>query len=113
MDEAQLRNNLGRAIATLRRARSLTQEKFAEVVGVSTEWVSQLERGVGLPSLDGLARLAEALGTDAPSLLASALDTERRATVDELVAEVANLDDEAVAVVTATARALRAMRRGS
>lgn len=112
MDEAQLRNNLGRTIATHRRARGLTQEKLAEVVGVSTEWVSQLERGVGLPSLDGLARLAEALGTDAPALLTAALDTQRRQSVDELVAEVVNLDDEAVGVVTATARALRAMHGG-
>ncbi len=110
MDEAQLRNNLGRTIAAHRRARGLTQEKLAEVVGVSPEWVSQLERGVGLPSLDGLARLAEALGTEAPALLAAGLEARRRASVDELVAEVANLDDEAVAVVTATAKALRAMR---
>jgi transcriptional regulator with XRE-family HTH domain len=107
MDEAQLRNQLGRTIAVHRRGRGLTQEQLAEAVGVSTEWVSQLERGVGLPSLDGLLRLAEALGTDAPAMLAAALGTRRREAVDELVAEVATMADDAVEVLVIAAKALR------
>jgi transcriptional regulator with XRE-family HTH domain len=107
MDEAQVRTQLGRAIAGRRKVRGLTQEQLAEAVGVSSEWVSQLERGVGAPSLEGLVRLAEALATDAPALLAAALDPKRREVVDELVAELAALDDPAVEVLAATARALR------
>ncbi len=74
---------------------------------MSTEWISQLERGIGTPSLEALVRLAAALDTDAPALLAAALDTSRRAKVDELVAEVGTLDDAAVDFLVVSARALR------
>lgn len=108
MDEARLRTQLGRAIAVRRKARSLTQEQLAEAVGMSTVWMGQLERGQGLPTLDGLVRLADALGTDAPALLATALDTNRRERVDELVAEVTPMDDAAVDFLITAAKALRA-----
>ena len=108
MDDDQLRKQLGRAIRTRRKARSLTREQLAEAVDVSTEWVSQLERGLGTPSLEALVRLAAALGTDAPALLATALDSNRREPVDELVAEVSTMDDAAVDFLVAAAKALRA-----
>ena len=40
-----LQRKLGRRIAELRRERKLTQEKLAEAVGCSVEFVSLVERG--------------------------------------------------------------------
>ena len=107
MDEGQLRTQLGRAIAARRKARGLTQEQLAEAAGFSVVWTGQLERGEGLPALDGLLRLAEALGTDAPSLLTAALEPRRRECYDELVAELPGMDPDAVEVLTIAARALK------
>ena len=107
MDEAHLRRQLGRAIRAHRDARGLTQEQLAEAVGMSTEWMSQLERGIGTPSIESLVRLAGALGTDAPGLLAAGLATGRRPIVDELIAEVVGMDEGAIEVVLIAARAVR------
>ena len=70
-------------------------------------WTGQLERGEGLPTLDGLVRLAEALGTDAAALLAIATGARRRECDDELAAELPDMDPDAVEVLTLTARALK------
>lgn len=107
MDEVRLRAQLGRVIAAHRKARGLTQETLADAVGVSAVWIGQLARGQGLPSLEGLLRLGQALGTDAPTLLDSALDERRREADDELLAELADLDPSAVSVLVSMARVLR------
>jgi transcriptional regulator with XRE-family HTH domain len=56
-----LQRKLGRRIGELRRSRKLTQEKLAEAVGCSVEFISLVERGVNAPSVAGLADFAKAL----------------------------------------------------
>lgn len=61
---------LGRAVRNLRVARGLTQERLAEASGLHPRYVSDIETGrrnVGMINLD---RLATALGTDLPTLMA-------------------------------------------
>ena len=50
-------------IRTCRQARGLSQEKVAELVGVSRQAVTKWERGQSAPSTDNLFRLAEIFGT--------------------------------------------------
>lgn len=107
MDEDQLRIQLGRAIKARRKALDLSQEQLAEAAGFSTVWTGQLERGDGLPTLDGLVRIADALGTDAASLLAIATGPRRREVDEELVAELPDMDPDAVEVLVIAARALK------
>lgn len=57
-----LQRKLGRRIASLRRARTLTQEQLAESVGCSVEFISLVERGVNAPSVARLEAFAKALG---------------------------------------------------
>ncbi len=52
----------GRKLGPLRVAANLTIEELAEKAGVSTGLVSQLERGIGNPSFNTMAKLAYALG---------------------------------------------------
>lgn len=59
---------LGGAIRAHRKAKGLTQEQLAEVLGVSTQWVSEMERGNGAPSLELLYGIATYLGTTPSSL---------------------------------------------
>ena len=62
--------NLGRGIAEKRKKIGWTQAGVAEKVGVDTETISRFERGVSLPSLITLEKLAHVLNTTAADLLA-------------------------------------------
>jgi DNA-binding XRE family transcriptional regulator len=53
---------LGRDLAALRAAASLTQEQLAERASVQQAEISRIERGLGNPTRDTLIRLSGALG---------------------------------------------------
>ncbi len=59
-----LQKKLGQRIAQLRRSKEMTQERLAEVIGCSVEFISLVERGVNAPSVAGLADFAKALGVE-------------------------------------------------
>ena len=54
-----LQRKLGQRIANLRKGRKLTQERLAEAVGCSVEFISLVERGVNAPSVAGLDKFAK------------------------------------------------------
>jgi transcriptional regulator with XRE-family HTH domain len=60
---------LGRRLRALRKLRDLTQEELGERARVSGKFVGLIERGVGNPTLEVLARLAEALRVSLSDLL--------------------------------------------
>lgn len=55
------RELLGARIKELRKARKLSQEELAELIGVEPQHLSRIEGGRGFPSLDRLEKLAVAL----------------------------------------------------
>lgn len=57
----RLQNRVALRIKTIRKRRGLTQETLAERVGRTTDAISQLERGLSLPSFETLERLAGVL----------------------------------------------------
>ena len=67
----QLIEGLGPAIRRLRRGRGLTLEQLAREVGSSVAHLSRLESGGRQPSLEGLLRIAAALGVGVDELLAA------------------------------------------
>jgi transcriptional regulator with XRE-family HTH domain len=56
-----LRTRFGKRLRTLRRERDFTQEHFAELVEISVDFLSLVERGINGPSFDTLDRMAKAL----------------------------------------------------
>ena len=62
---------LGPAVRRLRRERGLTLEELAGEVGSSVAHLSRLESGGRHPSLEGLLRIAVALGVEVDELLAA------------------------------------------
>ena len=60
----------GRTLRRFRTERGWSQERLAEVAGITLNYVGNLERGEQGPSLHILVRLARALGIDVPTLLA-------------------------------------------
>lgn len=63
-----LRKAFGKKLKVLRTSRGLTQDDLAERAGVSTSFISSLERGVDAPSFATLEALATALGVQVSSL---------------------------------------------
>ncbi len=52
----------GRRLHELRLERNLTQDSLAQICATSKPFISELERGVKVPSLTMILRLAKALG---------------------------------------------------
>ena len=55
-----LRILFGKKLRKIRRHKDLTQERLAELLGVSVEFVSNMERGVNAPSFETVEKIAEA-----------------------------------------------------
>jgi HTH-type transcriptional regulator / antitoxin HipB len=54
--------DLGRAVADIRRERGMTQTQLAEQAGLTRVWLAKLETGHTTPVLDHLLRLLRRLG---------------------------------------------------
>ncbi|MBO6902716.1 MAG: helix-turn-helix transcriptional regulator [Rhizobiaceae bacterium] len=53
---------IARDLRALRQARSLTLTQISESVGRSVGWLSQVERGISMPTFADLSRLADTFG---------------------------------------------------
>ena len=64
----ELQMMFGANVRNHRKAKALTQENLAELVDVSVETISKIERGVAAPTFATAELLAKALGVPTPSL---------------------------------------------
>lgn len=53
---------LGERIREIRKSKGFTQEQLAEMVGVEPRHISRVEGGYNSPSIERLAKIADALG---------------------------------------------------
>ena len=72
--EGDLQRIFGRNLRAYREARGLSQEAFADVLGVHRTYMGSVERGERNLTLRSLERIAERLGQDPLSLLAPSDD---------------------------------------
>ncbi len=49
-----LREKFGQRLRMIRLARKLSQEQFAELLGISVDFLSLIERGINAPSFENL-----------------------------------------------------------
>lgn len=59
-----LAKQLGERIKQIRKAVKMTQEKLAEKIGLSVEYISRLERGVSQPSFKTLSMMLDTLNVN-------------------------------------------------
>ncbi len=60
---------MGDNVRALRLARNLSQEELAFRAGLDRTYVSQIERGIGNPSVLILIKIADTLGVEVQELL--------------------------------------------
>ncbi|MOA39586.1 DNA-binding transcriptional repressor PuuR [compost metagenome] len=110
-DSKQLAVLVGRAISRQRMHRGLTQEEVAERLGIGTEAVSRIERGVVIPNIARLLEMAEIFGCGAAELLGevSPLADDQARRVSRLLEPLAQSDQRLVLdLVESLATRLRA-----
>jgi transcriptional regulator with XRE-family HTH domain len=56
-----LRRQFGTRLKAIRLERELTQEQFSELVGISVDFLSLIERGVNAPSFETLEQIGKRL----------------------------------------------------
>jgi transcriptional regulator with XRE-family HTH domain len=49
-----LREKFGQRLKAIRSAKKLSQEQFAELLGISVDFLSLIERGINAPSFENL-----------------------------------------------------------
>ena len=84
-NDPELLKTVGESLRLAREARSVTQARLAELIGIEVETLSRYETGASSPSLTTLHRGARSLGLSLPELLeASAVDPSADALGAEL-----------------------------
>jgi transcriptional regulator with XRE-family HTH domain len=65
---ASLREQFGLRIKAIRLARSMSQEQFAELLDISVDFLSLIERGINAPSFENLEMFAARLSVPVSAL---------------------------------------------
>jgi transcriptional regulator with XRE-family HTH domain len=59
---ATLRRQFGRKLRSIRKRRGMTQEQFAELLDISIDFLSLVERGQNAPSFESIESFSITLG---------------------------------------------------
>lgn len=78
---------LGKRIKEARAKAELTQEELAEKANIAVNYLSEIERGVKMPSLPSFVALAQALGVSADALLCDELETASKIHANNEISE--------------------------
>ena len=81
-------NLIGKFIAEKRKGKNLTQQQLGKILYVTDKAVSKWERGLSLPDITILEKLAEALDTDIYSILQ--IKQEKNINVEEILKQEKN-----------------------
>ena len=94
------KENIGRRIKEARTKRGLTQEQLAEKAEITVVYLSELERGVKLPSLTVFVSIAETLHVSTDSLLRDDLETGKEYIYNDLTKKLERLTPKQRIAVT-------------
>ena len=64
----EVSKRLGKNVRRLRRAADIPQDVFADMVGINRVYLSGIERGLRNPTIEVIAKIAEALKIDVSEL---------------------------------------------
>lgn len=86
--------SIGKRIQQYRRKKGLTQEKLAEKVGLSTNYISAVERGVNAINLDKLVEIMNCLDCSADEIFVDVLNNSCEIKVSLLTEQISSLPKE-------------------
>jgi transcriptional regulator with XRE-family HTH domain len=65
---ATLRKKFGKRLREIRAQRRMTQERFAETLDISVDFLSLIERGISAPSFETIEKISRRLRVAVPDL---------------------------------------------
>ena len=86
-------DSIGKYIRKYRLEKKLSQEKLAELVNISSAYVSMIERSEKYPALDTLISIANVLGVSADMLLCETLNCRLETKRSEMLDEISELPE--------------------
>ena len=66
---------IGKRIQVIRKSKGFTQQQFAEKIGLSTNYISDIERGKSSARLDKLVLIINTLGCTADDVFADVIES--------------------------------------
>ena len=81
-------NKIGKFIATLRREKNLTQQELGDKLFVTDKAVSKWERGLSLPDITLLNKLANILDVEVVDILDGKKETTRKINIEEEIEKI-------------------------
>ena len=73
-----IKRSIGSQIQKIRKAKGLSQEELSEKVGLSSKYISSIERGNENPTLDTFIKLSRALNVGIVELFNYSADTTQK-----------------------------------
>lgn len=86
-------HNLGNRIRTTRQSRGITQEQLAEMVDISTNFMSLIENGRNM-SVETLVKIADALGVTVDYLLNETMELHSDKIMVQISQSLSTLNDD-------------------
>ena len=86
---------IGKRVKQARERLGITQEDLAEKTGLTTNYISTVERGMSFPRCEKLIILLNGLETSADSIFCDVLEHSGEAKASELSKKIADLPPEA------------------
>lgn len=86
---------IGKRVKQARERLGITQEDLAEKTGLTTNYISTVERGMSFPRCEKLIILLNGLETSADSIFCDVLEYSGEAKASELSKKIADLPPEA------------------
>ena len=102
---------IGARIRLSRIKNHLSQEQLAEKVNLSNVYISYIERGERIPSLDIIIRLANSLGVSADDFLADYLIVSSSTLQSEEVSILFDCSTEEIEIITGAMSSLKKILR--
>lgn len=98
---------IGQRIRKIRKAQNISQERLAEVIGISVTHMSHIETGNTKLSLQVLVDLAAALEVSTDDLLFEKSIAERNAAVEEIVQMLESCTTQQIKVIKDVVKATK------
>ena len=95
-EKKEINIQLGEQVRLAREKAKLTQEQFAEIIDVSPQYISDLERGIVGISIATLKRVCVALGISSDQILFGTAFKNRTAALEKRCANLSEEDFSAV-----------------
>ena len=93
------KETIGARIREQRKKRNLTLDKFAETVGIVPVYLSEIERGIKMPSINTFINIVNAFNVSADSLLCYEITGAKPQVLNEITEKMKDLKPDQLKMI--------------